>query len=280
MKRLVLAIFALATILSLGIAPVHAQTLNCVPNPHLCGFPDATNTGVPSGTTLTTSAGFTASTNGVTYDKLDISGQVVVTADNVTLKRSRVRTTTTWPVKVTGKNFLLVDSEVDGQNADDGACIAWNGFTALRDNLHGCGDGVRIGNNSDAPITVQDTYIHALSTATTLNGHQQNVSSFGEAGGATIEHSTLLLTGKPTAAVFLKGDQSSMTGAVTVKESLLDGGTYTIQNLNGNCCNAVASLTLTGNHLGEGFIFGFSNLDPNPVQSGNIDDVTGAALTL
>jgi hypothetical protein len=264
----------------LGVRSASAQTLNCVLNPHLCGFPDATNTGVPAGTVLTSSSGFTASTNGVTYDKLDISGQVVVTADNVTLKRSRVRTTSTWPVKVTGKNFMLVDSEVDGMNADDGACVAWNGFTVLRANLHGCGDGVRIGNNSDAPITVEDSYIHALSTAQTLNGHQQDVSSFGEAGGATLSHDTLLLTGKPTAAVFLKGDQSAMTGAVTVKGSLMDGGTYTVQNLNGDCCSAVQHLTLTSNHLGEGFIFGFSNLDPNPVQSGNVDDVTGAAITL
>ena len=35
-----------------GAKPQVLRSVNCGPDPHLCGFPDATNTGVPAGVTL------------------------------------------------------------------------------------------------------------------------------------------------------------------------------------------------------------------------------------
>src|SRR5580698_8719682 len=45
----------------------HAASLNCSATPHLCSYVDATNTGVPSGTTLTTVSAKVASGPGWKY---------------------------------------------------------------------------------------------------------------------------------------------------------------------------------------------------------------------
>src|SRR5712691_5335961 len=81
----------------------HAAQITCGTAPSSCGFPDATNTGVPSGTTLKTvgtgagqvssgtgwsfnSGGWVAVTgNGATLSGLNIPYGVVISANNVTL---------------------------------------------------------------------------------------------------------------------------------------------------------------------------------------------------
>lgn len=52
--------------------------------------PDASNTGVPAGTTLTSSGSLTASTPGQLVNALDITGSVTVTANNVTIQNCRI----------------------------------------------------------------------------------------------------------------------------------------------------------------------------------------------
>src|SRR5947209_2725343 len=56
------------------------------------GYPSASTTGVPSGTRLRTVTGdYTVSRSGAVVSGLDITGRLVVKADHVTVKNSRVR---------------------------------------------------------------------------------------------------------------------------------------------------------------------------------------------
>ena len=64
------------------------QSSNCFSVPSSCGYPDATNTG-PTGS-LTPSGSINVTTDGKVLENLDITGQVRISADNVTIKNSRI----------------------------------------------------------------------------------------------------------------------------------------------------------------------------------------------
>jgi len=96
----------------------HAAQLTCGTNPSTCGFPDATSTGVPSGTTLKTvgtgtgqvssgagwtlnSGGWVAVTgSGATLSGLNIPYGVVISANNVTLNNDNIVTGGTTAIGV------------------------------------------------------------------------------------------------------------------------------------------------------------------------------------
>ena len=125
--------------------------------------PGPDNTGVPAGTTLTVYNGdLVITTAGATYSGLDIHGYLRIEAPNVTVKDSIIRGGTgpiglgiVSDVSNSATNFLLEDSEVVPQypvvGLDD--IKGWN-YTALRDNIHGSVDGLKMyGDNA----TVEDS---------------------------------------------------------------------------------------------------------------------------
>ena len=80
---LALAVSAVAgTAAASASAKAPAQQLNCAAAPSACGYPDATNTGVPAGTALLTVPGQVSSGPGWHYDP---RGWVEVTGNGATL---------------------------------------------------------------------------------------------------------------------------------------------------------------------------------------------------
>jgi hypothetical protein len=82
-------------------------------------WPDATNTGVPPGTSLTPSGGFTITTNGQIVEELEVSGTVVVQADNVTIRNSKFTVAGTESISIGGSpgtytGLVVEDCEFDG----------------------------------------------------------------------------------------------------------------------------------------------------------------------
>jgi hypothetical protein len=80
--------------------------------------PIATNTGwQPTGVTLTPMVGnITITTDGTVIDSKDISGYIHIQANNVTIKRSRLKTTDYTPIGVASgyTNITITDNEIDG----------------------------------------------------------------------------------------------------------------------------------------------------------------------
>jgi hypothetical protein len=256
------------------------QTNGCLASPHLCGFPDATNTGVPSGTVLTPSGSITVTTAGTTIDALDVSGSISVQANNVTIKRTRVRSSATWPINVVDgvTGVLIQDVEVDGLNGPDGAAVGWTGFTCRRCNLHGSVDGVRIGAGPGSTVDIEDSYIHDLSTNSLSAGHQQDVSTFGTSSGL-VHHSTLLWPNKATACVMIKSDQGSISN-VTIDGNLMDGGGYTFYALDGGVGHgAPTGIRLTNNRFGRDYIYGLADYLTAVTVTGNVWDDTRVPVT-
>jgi hypothetical protein len=125
--------------------------------PTLAGWPNASNTGVPSGVTLATYTGPMKITQPNTViDAKMINGDLVIATTGVQIKRSQINgSVTNEDSKVPGQtNFVLSDSNVVARY-ENVRGVTGGFFTVLRTEITG---GISGGWCSDC--TVQDSYIH------------------------------------------------------------------------------------------------------------------------
>src|SRR5262245_7755881 len=98
------------------VAPVVAQTAS---------YPDASNTGVPPGTTLTPVTGDVQITvNGTVYEGKFVTGSITVTASNVIIRNCKVSAGGIYAVRFSGgTGNLIEDCELDGSPGGDGTFV-------------------------------------------------------------------------------------------------------------------------------------------------------------
>lgn len=246
---------------------------NCFSAPNRCGYPDSTNTGVPVGTSLAPSGSITVSTPGTTIDSKDVTGTIEVAANNVTIQNSRVTLNFNHPIdknctdvtQVTCGNYeIIIDDGVTGTVIKNSELrISSNNIycehdirnlgkdvTIIGDYLHGCDSNLF----SASSASITDTYgIANQGTATEhiATDHIENV--YLNDSKLTVDHSTLFNPVDQTAVIFADSNGGSHGGAcsnqITVKNSLLAGGGYTIYPC-GNAGSAGSSkISITDNHF-------------------------------
>lgn len=93
---------------------------------------------------------------------MDINGGLVIDAPNVTVRRSRLRSTFR-PIHYTSNatGLVIEDVELDGLGANNTCVGLVYGAVIRRANIHGCENGV----NSSGPGLLEDSYVHDLTTA-------------------------------------------------------------------------------------------------------------------
>ena len=227
-----------------------AAAAGCFPRPSACGYPDATNTGVPAGTQLTASGSRTLSANGQKLTGVDLTGTVTVSADNVTIERSKLHSndggsgTTVIQLENGADNFTLKDSEVYGNGSTSNApeSAIWNhydnpGATLEGVYLHGSPDNV------EGSVTVRDSYL--VVDAAYSGSHDENI--YICSSKVDVDHSTLVNMHEQTATVF--GDTICGGGNdFTVTNSLLGGGGYVLYP-QANSDSAVGTMNVSGNRF-------------------------------
>jgi len=207
----------------------HQQPAHCFPQPSRCGFPDATNTGVPRGTALTPSGSLTVSDDGATVNGLRVTGSVTVDADDVTIENSRIVQPSggegSYAVILNegADGFTIHDSEVLGpKNQRNGLQSAvWNhydnpGATATRAYFHRCADCW------EGAGTFRDDYM--VVDAAYSGSHDEDIYVCGAA--VNVDHSTLVNRHSQTATVF--GDAGCGGNRFVVTNSLLAGGGFVL----------------------------------------------------
>lgn len=239
---------------------------NCISVPSSCGYPDATNTGVPAGTTLTNSGCVTVNTNGATIQNLNITDcNITVNANNVTIKNVKISGCTYYPIDYSGYTGLVVqDTEINSTCEQTTAGMSFDNYTAIRMHVHGSADGFKGNNNVD----IQDSYIHDLWV--TADSHNDGIQSTG-GSNVTLTHNT-----------FDVG-----TGGVCVQFGSSDSGWNVSDNLfhcNGWMINggtSVNSSSFTNNRFARvsGGYGPASFSGSNVTWTGNYWDDTGAAIT-
>lgn len=148
------------------------------------GFPTASNTGVPAGTSLTPYTGpCTITAPNTVIDAKTIACNLSVRAAGVTVTRSKIAGTIINDVNSAGYSFTISDSEIDAGNRE-GTGIGDVNFTATRVHVRGGNRSIHCENN----CTVVDSYVHGQMTDLTGVLHESGIR-MGE--NAVIRHNTI-----------------------------------------------------------------------------------------
>ena len=161
-------------------------------SPASTGFPDATNTGVPTGVTLSSYTGpctITAS-NTVISGKL-IGCDLVIKAAGVSVTNSRINGRLVS--NTSGASVVVQDSEINGGNQETFPSVSYQNLTLRRVEVTGGQHSVQCSAN----CTVADSWLHNQYIGAGSTGH---VNAFISNGGSgfTLTHNTLHCTVQPT----------------------------------------------------------------------------------
>jgi hypothetical protein len=243
----------------------------CVAVPHACGFPDATNSGVPAGTTLKAVPGDVSGGTGWTYSsakqEVDVTGNgavltglsipynVNITASNVTLSNDRIVTTGTFGISIRHtSNVTIQNSTITGTNATSGRLNS-----AISD-VYGDSTNMVIKNNNITDFRSAVQIVGGLVTGNYIHDpgyikgdHTNGVIANGGTQQLTITHNTILNPLDQTDAITLDTDQ--VDGPVsnkTIEDNLLAGGDYPIYG--GTAFgHTTANILIENNRFGQAY---------------------------
>ena len=260
-------------------SPAVSGPADCAGSPSSCGYPDGSNTGIPAGVALKASRSVTADKAGQVIDGLDITGEINVTAPNVTIRNTRVTGGGDWVVVVRdgADDLTIEDSELQtpAGSPQDIACLLNIGDskpTIRRANIHGCSAGISSGGG-----LVQDSYIHDMAQIPGLS-HDVGVASNG-GGGMTITHNTIFNQYDQTAAVAFYQDFGTQQNNL-VQNNLLASGGYCVYGGTGTK-GTTANIRFINNRFSQkyhpncgyfGVVASFNRNDPGNAWTGNYWD--------
>jgi hypothetical protein len=282
---------------SIGSTPT--QTSNCMPNPSTCGYPDASNTGVTPGTQLTPVSGtVTLSTPGQLYENKIVTGQIVVTGPNITIRNVKLITTnpyygiksfTDGSEASNVKNLVLdhVEINLNGNNNTKG--IAFDEYTLDHVFIHNGADCAHMGKN----VTIKDSFC-SLGPDVNNDGVPDNTSwcsdqslhrdGFQSDGGSNfvIQHNTIRNNCGETSAILMSTNTAPISN-VTIDNNLVAGGGWTIYC--GTDSGGVASNeTFTNNRFAKTYFASGGGYGPSAgcasvmANTNNVWDDTGALI--
>ena len=268
--------------------PTPDPTPGPTPEPPSGDWPGADNTGVPTGTALTTYTGPKTITAATTINAKRISGMILVKAP-LTITNSEL----TGNIDADyGKPVTITDSEVRASNTSSAPAIGYSDVTLKRVEVTGAQHSVLCGANCD----VQDSWLHGQGLPAGSSWHNNGFISNG-GSNVLLRHNTIQCTtsdnsngGGCTGDVSFFGDFSQIRN-VTVDGNLLKAtkGGYCLaaghnpgKPYGGNPANIV----ITGNVFERGSgrkcgywgaATGYLNANGNRFTGNTWDD--GAAVT-
>lgn len=233
--------------------------------------PNADTTGVPAGTELKPSDSITITKDGTVIDALEIRGTVLVRADDVTIKRSRIDNTGTYPIQLEPghRNLVVEDTEIDG-NGKANVAILHGEYTLRRVDIHSVLDGPRIEGDN---VLIEDSYIHDLHR---VEGGHHDAIQVRKGRNITIRGNNLQAynaeTGDPMNAAIQFGSLNGTLDGLVAEGNLMNGGNFTI--------NAVkldgGSVIFRDNRFGRDFRYGVVSGGPGlEWASSNVFDDNG-----
>lgn len=186
------------------------------------GFPDASSTGI-AGVGLKESdlkaspvanGTWTIKQPGVYSDFIHL-GRIVVSADDVTLKRCVVRAAANTPlITNSGKNLVVEDCAIEGTGKTLGsdicaAAMGYSNYVARRVDASGCADGFKLGSD----VTIEDSFIHSLLKAEGTGGPGSGTHNDGfQLNNNANATGTILISGNRTDLVHCTSNRQFQLG--------------------------------------------------------------------
>jgi hypothetical protein len=235
---------------------------SCFASPGACSYPDPAyhNVGASSPcAALTPSGSITASTPGQTLQGRNVTGTITVRAPNVTINNVCVTTDgggqlgSAAITLVHGAQGTLIEhTTVAGLNSSDRSVEiatangSGNNATLSQDYFYNCGECVH-----DQPWAVNDSYIISNGMRGTSD-HYEDVYCSG--GTVSLNHDTLLNPQGQVAEVFCDtggGSGGACSNHVSVSNSLLAGGGYTLYPCGNASSVGSSTMSITNNRFGR-----------------------------
>jgi hypothetical protein len=237
---------------------------NCIKVPSACGYPDATNTGVPSGTALTSrSEEISVNTPGTTIKDIALDGAINVEANNTTIEDSNITVDGTQTCgESCGGRGIWIKPGVTGTVIQNVACHggALSGLNVTQYCI--------MSNDSDTtikqlyaydcteclagPMNLSNSFIDE-SGATIPQEHYEDLYYGGGGGPLIVNHNTMLNQQSQTAVVFASVDFGNQT-TLTITNNLMAGGGYMIYGGgSGSGGKVLGPVTITGNRFSREF---------------------------
>ena len=295
---------AAATAASAGRPGKVATTqVNCMTVPSKCGYPDATNTGVPAGTKLLSVPGQISSGpgwhyvssgyvevngNGAVLSGLYIPYNLDITGSNVTVKNSRIVTSGYFAVSLRHTSGVTIEnSTISGSNATTGRAGVditdiYGDSTAMvikSNNISNFKTAVQVSTGM-----VTGNYIH--NPGYISGDHTNGIFDTGSTQPLSVTGNTIVNSFGQTDAISLDASQAGQVIAnKTIENNLLAGGSYTIYGGNslGNSSN---HMLIKNNRFGQDYFAKSGQYGPvayfttssTNIWSGNVWDSTGTAI--
>jgi hypothetical protein len=282
-----------------------AVLTNCAAAPSVCSYPAATNTGVPSGTTLKSVPSQASSGpgwyynaagnnvivngNGTVLSGLYIPCNLVINASYVTVKNVQVVTNAAFGISLTHTTGVTIDdSTISGQNSATGR------VGSAIDDVYGDSTAMVIKDNNISYFktavqistgVVDGNYIHdpGYIAGDHTNGFYVN----GGTKPLTVQNNTIFDSLGQTDAINLDAGSSGVPVAnKIIVNNLLAGGSYTIYG-GAALGNPTSNVVIQGNRFGRlyypksgqyGPVAYFDPTGTGNVWSGNFWDTTGQAI--
>jgi Right handed beta helix region len=279
---------------------------NCSNAPHLCGFPDATNSGVPAKMQkkLLSVPGQVSSGPGWHYDP---RGWVEVDGNGAVLKGLSIP----YNVDVTASDVTIEDDVIVNRGDDFGVSIRHSHNVTVKDcdisspytdsrrlmvgvkDVYGDASGIKvIGNNIWHTATgvqigaglIADNYIHSMGFKS--GDHVNGITVNGSTTPLTIRHNTVFVNLDQTDAISLFEDFGVEANKL-IKDNLVAGGDYSIYGGAKNGGPQSHNIRIIGNRFSRKYYANGGQFGPaayfdggqGNVWSGNIWDGTEAAIS-
>jgi hypothetical protein len=226
-------------------APHRRRTANCMADPSRCGFPDVETTGVRRGVARTPERGtVTLSKPGQVYEDKTLTGQIVVTAPNVTIRNVKlIMTDAYWGIRAFDREgntsgLKVQDSEIDMNGQLSATGIGPDQLSASRVFIHNGSDCMSMEN----VVTVADSMCvigpdadgdAVPDTRAFCTAGNEHFDGFQTDGGhdLVMRHNTIRNPCEQTSAIII-GTNSAPIRDVTIRGNLMAGGGWTLY------CNA------------------------------------------
>jgi hypothetical protein len=246
------------------------------PLPPTSEWRNSTNTGVPAGLTLTPSGSLEITQTGAVISGLDIKGEVVINASNVTLQNCKITNSGYWVVKIADgvTGAVVQNCEINGVGTgNDGSHGILGSGTFIGNNIYNVENGITL----QGSAVIRDNYIHGLKASGAP--HYDGIQIDGGISNVTISHNTVINDWGQTSAIMIDNYFGPISN-ISVDNNLLAGGGYTVYSSNQFTGGSVSGVSFTNNHMGRGH-WGITNfIGTSPTYTGNINDGTALAAKL
>jgi Right handed beta helix region/Bacterial TSP3 repeat len=240
-------------------------------------WPDASNTGVPPGTTLTPTGGITVTQPGTVIHGVD-APWIEVEAANVTIRSSRIHSDAFSLIynRTSSPGLVVEDSELIGAG---GTGISSSNFTARRVEITGVENGCSIGGRGN--VAIVDSYIHDLDTS---GGAHTDGCQIGEGAHDILFHHNHISpqdSGPPasTSAIIMYTGAGAQNTRVRIESNLLDGSHASVALYAPR--HPASDIYINNNRFRRG-VFGYADSVRVPTHvtefNGNVDDLTGRLI--